>query len=303
MNRELDIRLLRAIHILVTCKSVTKTAEVLGVSPGAVSYLLGKARSITGSTLFVRTKDGMIPDNVAKEISTRYKCITEEYYSDSGQMELSGRDITISTYSLLELFIGLKIRNTQVQNTIHFLPPDMDANERLKKLRNKEVDIDIGTQIPNDKSILSVKFFSCGVKVIARKEHPTINGEITLDDWRENKHVIWSRGMNLICENYQHANEFNSMIEERDASLISSNSTNILLFCALSNDLIIMPENIANVIISHLPVVSYSPPKQLNMRFECYLHYHRSHAKNETINMLLATLCSGGFTSIKNGLM
>lgn len=44
-------------------------AEALKIPSWAVRYLLEKARSITDSTLFVKTKDGMIPDNAEKEFS------------------------------------------------------------------------------------------------------------------------------------------------------------------------------------------------------------------------------------------
>lgn len=52
MINDLDLKVLKAIHILCQSGSVSKTAEILEVTPGAVSYLINKARKATGTSLF-----------------------------------------------------------------------------------------------------------------------------------------------------------------------------------------------------------------------------------------------------------
>ncbi|EAA4072576.1 LysR family transcriptional regulator [Salmonella enterica subsp. enterica] len=58
MEHKLDIKTLRTIHTLCACGSVIQTAKLLGVSPGAISYTLNKARKITGTAFFFAPEPG-----------------------------------------------------------------------------------------------------------------------------------------------------------------------------------------------------------------------------------------------------
>lgn len=78
MEHKLDIKTLRTIHTLCACGSVIQTAKLLGVSPGAISYTLNKARKITGSALFFRSRTGMAPSSLAEELSQKYQQIAGE---------------------------------------------------------------------------------------------------------------------------------------------------------------------------------------------------------------------------------
>ncbi|MFK3663275.1 LysR family transcriptional regulator [Scandinavium sp. NPDC088450] len=67
MTIKTDLKLLRTKHTICQAGSVTLAAVVLGITPGAVSYLVKKAREATGATLFFRTRNGLEPDLQALE--------------------------------------------------------------------------------------------------------------------------------------------------------------------------------------------------------------------------------------------
>ena len=117
MDNQLDMKVLRAIHILSTSGSVTKAAEILQVTPGAVSYLINKARKSTGSALFFRTRSGMKPNTLALELSQRYQNINQDYNVDGSALSPGGRAIVLSTPSILELLLTITLLNNENEQT------------------------------------------------------------------------------------------------------------------------------------------------------------------------------------------
>ncbi|TDN51524.1 LysR family transcriptional regulator [Scandinavium goeteborgense] len=285
-----DIKVLRAVHILITCGSVTKAAEILNVTPGAVTYLLNKARKATGSALFFRTKNGMLPDNVAKELSLRYKKFAGEFSESNQKLSLGDRDITISTYALIELLIGIHSKKSNSNGKINFSPLPMDDDTRLIKLRNREVDIDIGTRLSSDKSIIQCTLFSSKVKIVARKNNPHINDILSIDSWLNSSHITWTRGMHLLSPNHLQANKFHEMMSRRKIYCESSNSVNMIMMAAFTDHLILMPELIIKYFEDKLPIVAYDIPEDIDVKYECYVHYHCSMAKEQMIRSILEDL-------------
>lgn len=58
MEYKLDIKMLRTIHTLCACGSVVQTAKILGVSPGAISYTINKARKSPVQPSFIVPEPG-----------------------------------------------------------------------------------------------------------------------------------------------------------------------------------------------------------------------------------------------------
>ncbi|MCT4708869.1 LysR family transcriptional regulator [Enterobacteriaceae bacterium H11S18] len=113
MIETLELRTLKVVHTLCITGSVTKAARILGITPGGVSYILNKARKVTGTALFVRTGTGMEPDTFARELSSRYQALSIELYGESEGAILADRPFDISSYSLAELLISLSVINSK----------------------------------------------------------------------------------------------------------------------------------------------------------------------------------------------
>ena len=284
----LDMKVLRAIHVLSTCGSVTRAAEILQVTPGAVSYLINKARKTTGSALFFRTRSGMEPNTLAKELSQRYQNITHELTPADDQTALSSRTVVVSTYSLAELILSAALlKSATATPLIHFQQQHENENERLIKLRNKEVDIDIGTRLPVDRSIVQIKFLVSDTGVLLSNEHPTIRESITLEQWHHSRHAIWARGMHFFSDDIAQTNQFNELFRDQRLSLVASSSLSVATLCALSDLVILMPKIVGNKLEKILPVKWLPAPDELTMHYECFLHYHHSHADNKNMSELI----------------
>ncbi len=283
----LDIKTLRVLDTLMNCGSVTRSAEHLDVTPGAISYFLNKARRSTGSALFFRTQEGMQPDNIAKELVERYQRITREDMLSGNKITLSNRDLTISTYALIELLIGISLEDQNLKRTVNFRPLPVDNDERQQKLRNKEVDIDIGTRLPADSNIIQCRLFSCGVKIVASAQYYADKTRFTLDDWMKASHIVWGRGMPLFHDDHEHTNRFHKYLSHRQVSCIASNSINMIFMAAYSNHIVMMPAVIINRLTNKLPVKVFTPPPELEMMYECFLHYHKTLADDDMIQRIV----------------
>lgn len=286
----LDIKSLRVIHTLVNCGSVTRSAELLNVTPATVSYYINKARKSTKTALFFKTKNGMQPDNIAKELSSRFLRITSDEKLDSKAISLSRRDLTISSYALIELLIGINSHYTSEKRKINFTPLSTDDTERQQKIRNKEVDIDIGTRLAADNNIIQVRLFSCGIKIVANQQYPLENDRFTLADWEKASHIIWSRGMHLFHDDHEHVNSFHKYLNSRNIACVASNSINMIFMAACSQHVVLMPEVIAKQLVDRIPIRLFTPPPELQMVYECFMHYHKSFAEEKVISSVLQSL-------------
>ncbi|MCT4708741.1 LysR family transcriptional regulator [Enterobacteriaceae bacterium H11S18] len=284
MIEMLELRTLKIVHTLCMTGSVTKTAKILGVTPGSISYTLNKARKITGTALFLRTATGMEPDTFARELSSRYQALSIDLSGEKEGATLTDRPFVISSYSLAELLISLSVIDSKkTYPEIIFHRQGFNDTERVIKLRNREVDLDVGTRLPTDKSITQLNFFIGNAVVLASQSHPTIKDVVTMEDWQSNRHAVWLRGMNFINDDFERAHQFNEVTSQRNVAFTSSSTLNLISLCAYSDTLILIPEMVAQKVASFMPVKILPPPVELDMRFDCYIHYHHSMSANETM--------------------
>ena len=288
MTNQLDLKLLRTINAICQAGSVTRAAVVLGITPGAVSYLVNKARKITGSALFFRTRNGLEPDLQALELSARYESIAGEI---ENQANIPGetRPIAISAYSLAEFLLSLAIVNDQNSYPeIMFHRQQYDENERLIKLRNREIDLDIGTRLPSDSSIKQLRFIVGKAGVLARKNHSTVHHRVSLMDWESHPHAVWQRGMHFISDDFERMHRFDTLTQKRNITFTSSTSLNLINLCATTDTLILIPERVGHKLEAVMPVKWLPAPEELEMQYICYLHYHRAMSGNQNMKNLIS---------------
>lgn len=277
MNADLNIKVLRAIYTLNTAGSVTKAAELLQVTPAAVTYLINQARKITGSALFYRTRDGMKPNTLALELCQRYQNIMRDYYPAETVSSSKNRVFIISTYSLFEFYLAITLGRMAHKNAaLSFVSIKDSDTQRLADLRNKQIDIDIGERLPVDSSIVQIKLFSTAVGVMTRKDHPSIGDKFNIGDWHSNNHVVWSKGMPFISDDVGHTRQFHNLFNQQKTEWRSSDLLSLTLLCAHSDMVSRMPMCIGNKLESVLPIKIHTLPEELSMTCECYLHYHHS---------------------------
>jgi len=285
MQSKIDLKLLKLINVLVVSGSVTKAAQLLNLSPGAISYSLKKLRSITGEHLFIRTKSGMKPDATAHELSQRYqKFCSSANDSSSDDIEVSRDKLTVMTFSPMEMLLAESIFNLPDDSSLYryvFLPYTASVEERVEKLKNGIVDVDIGGKLPADTLIGKVKILSCNVAVLAGVQNKLLPTQLSVEDLYRTRHVIWNVMIDYYCNTIQSAEKVGKYIQGRDVGLISSSLINMVAFCAHSDCIMLIPEMFVPMLTKKFPVQCHSLPAEFDMQYDCYMHFNTQLTEDE----------------------
>ena len=76
--RRIDLNLLVTFDALMTMRSVTRAAERLGLGQPAVSHSLARLRELTGDSLFVTSRRGLVPTSRALGLAAWVRSVLEE---------------------------------------------------------------------------------------------------------------------------------------------------------------------------------------------------------------------------------
>ncbi|MBB1202122.1 LysR family transcriptional regulator [Enterobacteriaceae bacterium 89] len=295
MHTEIDLKLLKIINTLVVNGSVTKTAELLNLSPGTISYALKKARTLTGAHLFIRTKSGMKPDTTARELSQRYQRFNETNSSKTFITDSQPQDeITVMTYSPVEMMIAKAVKQLATDKQHYrytFLPYDSEPSLRLEKLKNGQVDLDIGSKLPADPLINKVKLFSCPVSVLANR-NAGYDEQLSLEQWQSCKHAVWSVFIDYYSDSIKTSQQAIKHINERNVAMISGSIINMVAFCATSDCIMIIPDYFVSTLTEAFQVKSLKIPSGMEINYDCYLHFTNSMTENRDLLDVVSDITS-----------
>lgn len=286
MKKEIDLKLLKVIHTIVTSGTVTEAARKLNQSPGNISYQLGKVREITGGHLFIRTREGMKPDATALELSQRYQQFIGSDKSQATTGQNKRKSLNVNTWSLIEMLFAVNVfgeKNSHPACRFIFNSYVANPEERLFKLKNQFIDIDIGNKLPADSHISAVKLFSSGVSVLVGKQFREEDTPFSLQELRSSRHAVWSASSDFYSDNIDGAVQMAKLAASRDVAVVSGSMINMVSLCANSSYVMLIPDFFVPMLEKNFQVKCLPLPEELAVHYDCYLHYH-----NQLGNELLA---------------
>ncbi|MBU9843904.1 LysR family transcriptional regulator [Rahnella ecdela] len=277
MQNKIELKLLKVINFLVMTGSVTKTAQMLNLTPGAISYSLKILRKMTGEHLFIRTHNGMKPDTTALELSQRYERFTASSESIGNTLKTKTRDeLKFMTFSLIEMLLADSIfclKNVEAGYRFVFLTYTPGIRDRINNLKNDRVDIDAGGSLPPDKQISRVKFLSSKVSLLAGIKNDSLPDSLTVDDLRHVRHAVWSEMMDYCAESISGSGEIATFLQNQDVAIISGSIVNMVAFCSNSQCVMLIPDVFIPIMTKRFPVKVLPLPAELDMQYDCYLHF------------------------------
>ncbi|MBB1200286.1 LysR family transcriptional regulator [Enterobacteriaceae bacterium 89] len=277
MKKEIDLKLLKVIHAIVTSGTVTEAARKLQQSPGNISYQLGKIREITGGHLFIRTREGMKPDATALELSQRYQQFIDGTTLSDRDQKQKRNSLNINTWSLVEMLLAGSVFCEQGHHPVcRFVFNSYIANpeERLFKLKNRQIDIDIGNKLPADSQISAVKLFTSDVSVLVGKKFRQQDTPFSLQELKSSRYVVWSANPDFYSDNIDGAVQIAQLRATRDVAVVSASMINMVSLCANSHYIMLIPDFFVPMLEKSFPVKCLSLPEECALRYDCYLHYH-----------------------------
>ncbi|MCH4023006.1 MAG: LysR family transcriptional regulator [Acetobacter sp.] len=203
--RSLDLNLLRALDILLEEGSVTRTAERLGVTQPAVSNMLTRLRENFDDPLLVRTQRGMTPTTRALDLVTPLKrilceigtlCQPDAFDPASASFTAS---IAATDYALQVVLLPFIAQLRQEAPGITLAVHPLDDGRLQEQLEKGQIDMAVTTPETCPPDMLSSPLFHEEYICAARKNHPTANRKMTLDQYCEAGHIIVSYEGGRFC--------------------------------------------------------------------------------------------------------
>jgi DNA-binding transcriptional LysR family regulator len=192
----IDVRLLRTFLALMAERSVSRAADRLGITQPAVSQTLARLRILFGDPLLLRSRGGMIATDRAREIERSVRAILSEYErmlapADKFDPASSARLFVLTAPEYAEHLLMPKLlaqlRAEAPKVRIEVRAPQGERAAEL--LESGELDVRIAWLLSPPVSLRSMPLFQDRIVCLASREHPTVRGSITLDQFLELPHV------------------------------------------------------------------------------------------------------------------
>ena len=174
-----DLNLFVIMNSIYTEGSLTKAAEVVGITQPAVSNALARLREKFDDALFVRTGSGMVPtqktENIIQDIQNALQLMQKSVNEpDEFNPETSERTFRISLGDINEGRILASLLEKIGKNAPHVSVESFyfARNDVPHALATNELSFAVDPFIPNSKDTNSMKVFSDRFVVAHRANHP-----------------------------------------------------------------------------------------------------------------------------------
>jgi DNA-binding transcriptional LysR family regulator len=195
--RRIDGGLLLVFRELCRRGQATAVAAHLGLSQSAVSHALARLRDLFGDPLFLRRPHGLEPTARATSLAPRIEALIE--MMGAALQPQPGFDprrssrwfhLAATEYAAEAILSGLTGRMQATSPRAGFVLQFARGYVALDALRRGQVDLVLGRFDTLPAGFVGEVLFEDRYCVVARRGHPTIDGEIDLMIWRTAGHVF-----------------------------------------------------------------------------------------------------------------
>ncbi len=202
-NVNIDLNLLKIFNAIYSERSISRAAEHLGMSQSAVSHALQRLRHALDDPLFIRSKSGVDPtarsDEIAEPIFQAILQINGVITQPSSfDPRTSDRifhfglpDHAVARYAPLILDRFAK----EAPNLSISLYPH-PIQQLIEMMENNRLDMAAAVYHSPPARFRTIKLFKSHHVVIAAKDHPFIQGQLSLNDYKKARHLVFSNDGN-----------------------------------------------------------------------------------------------------------
>lgn len=177
----INFELYKIFYVVATNKSITKGAEVLMITQPATSQAIQNLESILNTTLFIRTKKGVILTTEGEELYKYIKEGTNYFINGTNKLnELKNLESGVirigASTSLTENYLMKYIAK------FHRLHPNIEikiinnlTDSLLKDLRNGNIDIVIGSKFNENKDLKFSRLFDTEYIFVSNRDITNFN--------------------------------------------------------------------------------------------------------------------------------
>ena len=197
---KVDLNLFIVFDAIFCEGNITKAALALNLSQPAISHSLGKLRVHFDDPLFIRQGNKMKPTLVANNVIADVRealhqlqvCLLQSKQFDP---LASRKHFTLSLHGSLEASY-LPLLTEHLSKKSPYIKLKSRKRVWRKELENKlasgDINLAIDTLLPVSENVLHTQLQESQLVVIARKNHPTFNTNISLETYLEQNHIVAS---------------------------------------------------------------------------------------------------------------
>ncbi|GAA5647966.1 MULTISPECIES: transcriptional regulator LeuO [Vibrio] len=197
--RGVDLNLLTVFDAVMQEQNITRAAHNLGMSQPAVSNAVARLKVMFNDELFMRQGRGIQPTQRARQlfgpIRQALQLIRNELPSSIFSPETSTRLFKLAICSPCDMRFAPKIMTSvheQAPNVQLHLDAEFDR-KLAERMRYQEIDFVIDYARFDDQGFSSTEIFQDELVVVAAKAHPRVQGEVSAEQLRAEKHAKLSK--------------------------------------------------------------------------------------------------------------
>ncbi len=199
--RGIDLNLLVIFETLMRERHVGRSGDVLGMTQPAVSHALSRLRHLLDDPLFVRYAGGVKPTPRAEALNApigHALAAVRVALADTGAFNPSRAVRTVligaSDYADLVLMPTLMAEVRLAAPGVDIWRRSISREAVLGDLRRREIDMVIGPLGQASDTLVQTALFSERLLLVARKGHPALAAEMSLQTLAEFDHLLVSTG-------------------------------------------------------------------------------------------------------------
>ncbi|MCC8167148.1 MAG: LysR family transcriptional regulator [Planctomycetes bacterium] len=192
----IDLNLLLVFDTLMAERSVTRTAERLGITQPAVSHALARLRNLLGDRLFVRTPKTMLPTPAAEALAPDIRAALQRIESVLSQRNdfspaTSARRFTLglSDYASVVVLPRLLEVLKQESPNVSVVVKNTGHGIGHAQLDNGEVEVVVGNFSAPPAHLEETVLFKEDFVCAGRAGHPALKRSLTLNRYLSLEHI------------------------------------------------------------------------------------------------------------------
>jgi len=199
---QLDLNLLKVFKTLYSEQNMTRAADLLHLTPSAVSHAVKRLRFALDDELFVRSQNKMVPTPACQRMAptiidnlTRLQQALQQW--GTFDAETSDYHFHIGMHDALEPSIVpqlAKLLSRRAPN-VGFSSIKLDRANIERELGSGNMDLAIDVAVPVKAPVKRLEIFAAGFRVLMRQDHPYAD-QLTKKNYLDATHITVSNRPN-----------------------------------------------------------------------------------------------------------
>lgn len=243
---KIDLNLLTIFCLIYSVGSISRVADMLNISPSAVSQSLRKLREMMGDNLFVRSGNALLPTVYSDELYDNTIPIIDKL---STLMPLSSpaakKRLTLYTESFISPIVipdvTARIINTDADISLLHLTADLNEQSIVELLNMRQADVVFSTFSVESGNIICQKISDMRLVLVASQNTALYGNAITEEQFRSANLVGYNTKNEKII---YHRSIVDKKFRTGERCLLTSSFTAILTIVSTTQCLGVIPEKV-----------------------------------------------------------